>query len=637
MNIMGETVSAAEQPAAEMLIQSVHEASSRHFSSFDTHLFREGTHCRLHRKLGAHIGFENGIAGTWFALWAPTAQRVYVGGDFNDWNFQASPLSLCGDSGIWCGFVAGANYGAAYQYEVVMKDGSQRLHRTDPFSWRLEGAPRHASLVWDLDFTWKDGDWMRERARRNSIAAPISIYQIQLASWRRVPEEGNRWLTYREMIPHLVEHLRRTNFTHVLIEPILQPAEWFPRDRYVAGFFAADSRFGTPQDLMALIDELHQNGFGLLLRWDPTCFPKGEHGLASFDGTPLYELDHEDTPARPERHFDLHRPEVRSFLLSSALFWIERFHFDGLLAETEGGEKVPAGFPEIFARLLRQLNTEVKREHEGAFTIATAADWPASTTGWAGDQSRGFTLVFDREFQEAVMLLLGTGLSRANFPEQKLSGSARLEYKERFVLPLPGPAPDSPPGSLFSQMPGDDWQRAANYKLLLGIQWLQPGKKLLFMGNEFAQWQPWNPLTSLDWHLLGHPPHRCILRWFEDLNRTYREEPGLHRGDCESSGFEGIGTDGGTLSWLRRDHERRDVFLIVCNLTAAVRHNFFVGVRRPGYWREVLNSDSKEYGGSEQGNFGGAGTSPFSTRGMPYSLTLTLPPLAVCVFKHQSA
>lgn len=637
MNIAGEIAVPAKGPGA--LLQASEEPWASDFTTFDQHLFCEGTHSRLYEKLGCHAGFENGAAGAHFSIWAPNAQRVFVTGDFNDWSAGAHPLSACGDAGIWSGFVAGAQHGGAYQYCVIPKDGGDRQSKTDPFSWRLEGAPRHASFVWDLDFTWTDADWLRERARRNSISAPISIYELQLGSWRRVPEEGNRWLRYQEAAPLLVEHLKRTGFTHVLLEPLMQSATWFPRDEGVAGFFAADSRFGTPQELMSLISTLHQNGFAVLMHWDPTRFPGGEHGLEKLGGSRLYEHEFQARVARvdgSELRFDINRPEVRSFLLSSAMFWLDRFHIDGLNISAGAILAVPE-LADDGTRMLRQLSAEVQKSFPGVLLIGEGVENHPAATGWPGEQSLGLTLARKDSFQAETTALFSSDYSARSSIHHQLTRWEESEGPKRFLLPLGRPGRDEQPHSLLSQMAGDDWQRAANYKLCLGFQWLQPGKKLLFMGNEFAQWQPWNPLTSLDWHLIEHRPHRCILRWLEDLNRSYREEPGLHLGDCDNDGLEWVGSDPGTLAWLRRDPDRRDVFLVACNLTPAVLRNVFLGVRRPGYWREMLNSDSQEYGGTEQGNFGGLCTAPFASRGLPHTLTITLPPLAIVIFKHHAS
>lgn len=604
------------------------------FTPFDAHLFTEGTHSRLYRKLGAHSTEEQGVQGVRFSVWAPNAERVCLGGDFNGWAFDTNPLAQTG-AGVWSGFFSGIENGAAYQYCVTPRGGGEGLVRPDPFAARLEGAPRHASHVWGLDYDWGDGAWLRERKRQNWAAAPVSIYRLKLASWRRVPEQGHRWLTYMETARFLVEHLRRAGFTHAQFSPA-QPAAWFPKDEGVAGLYAADSRFGSPRELMGLIDALHQEGFGVILEWNPNLFPSGPGGLELFDGTPSYEAGFQPgDPPRAGVGFNLERPEVRSYLLSSAMYWLDAFHADGLRVATGPLLRHQGEAASNAVGLLGRITEATHSEFPGALAAIGGLD--GGNPGVSHLEDAEFDLVKDEGFGESTPGIFERDYDARLARQQWAGRSADSSCGAARLLELPG---DDVRRSLFGRMAGDEWQRAANYKLMLGWQWLQQGKKSIFMGTEFGQRQPWNPLASLDWHLLDHHPHGGILRWMEDLNRLYCQEPGLHRDDLRPREVDGLAdkiAHPGVAGWMRHEPKQGHELLIMFNLTPVVHRNFFVGVRRSGYWRELLNSDSREYGGTEQGNLGGVRAAPFPTRGLPRTLTLTLPPLAVLVFKHSNS
>jgi 1,4-alpha-glucan branching enzyme len=625
-------------------------------TDFDLHLFREGTHSRLYDKLGAHLGTQGGTAGAHFGVWAPNARRVYVLGDFNGWDRAANPLSQRGNSGVWAGFIPGVRAGSAYQFHIVSWHHGYRVDKADPMGFRQEGPPREASFVWDLSYEWGDREWMEARGQRNGLHSPLAIYEAHLESWMRVPEEGNRWLTFREVAPKLAEYVRNMGFTHVELLPVMEHPAFGPNDYEITGYFAPTSRLGAPQDLMFLIDELHRQGIGVILDWVPAHFPAGEHGLAYFDGTHLYEHGpwRVDVPKSGDGFsFDYSRPEVRGFLLSNACFWLDKYHADGLRVDAvesmlnlaygrKAGEWVPnryGGRENLEAiDFLRHLNTAVYRGFPDVQMIAEVrTDWPqVSRPTYAG--GLGFGLKWDAGATDKVLGYFSHDPYFRKFHHQDLTFRGLYAFDENHVLPLSHEDPEHGKASLLARMPGDEWQRFANLRLLFGYVYLQPGKKLLFMGDEFGQWREWNREGSLDWHLAAYPMHAGVRQWVRDLNRLYRAERALHESDNSPVGFEWVDlndAERSTLSWLRRDTQRREVLLAVCNFTPVVRRNVRIGVRRPGTWREVLNSDARDYGGGGQGNFGGTATAPFSSQGFPHTLTLTLPPLAMVVFKHE--
>ncbi len=634
--------------------QTTSREESSFVTGFDLHLLFEGTHLRLYEKFGAHPTVCQGENGTYFALWAPNAEEVSVIGDFNDWNSSASPLNRCARSGVWSNFIPGVSVGAAYKYHITSRHQKYRVQKADPFRFRQENSLCQSSLVSELSYDWGDGEWMANRGKRNQLQAPQCIYEVHLGSWMRVPEEGNRPLTYRELGSKLADYISRLGFTHVELMPVMEQAVGGPYQ--VTGYFASAHRQGSPQDLMYLIDSLHQKGIGVFLDWVPAHFASAAEGLAYFDGTQLYERGFCNLllAGNPQGcSFDYARPEVRSFLLSSAFFWLDKFHADGLRLDSLGaalyldfargaGKWVPnryGGRENLEGcDFLRQLTTELNREFPDTQSIAAdTAGWPLVTASVA-EGGLGFGLKWDAGFVQDALVYLGQDpLVRKRYHHQLIARESS-SVGENVLLPL-SHQHASPGGcSLLTQMAGDEWQRFANLRLLLGWMYLQPGKKLLFMGDEFAQWQPWNPEASLDWHLCAFPHHAGMQRWVSDLNRLYREEPALYESDSAPGGFEWLMTDAeqSTVSWFRRDLLHREALLVICNFTPVVRRNYRLGVRRGGWWREMLNSDAKEYGGSGQGNFGGTSTAPFSCHGRSSTLAVTLPPLATVVFKHQA-
>jgi 1,4-alpha-glucan branching enzyme len=612
----------------------------------DLHWFNEGTHSHLQEKLGAHPV----EGGCYFAVWAPNAEHVSVVGDFNDWNAGATPLGPREQSGIWEGFVPGVGSGTAYKYRIVSRHLGYTVNKADPFAFFNQEPPDTASVVWDLAYEWGDGDWMATRAARNSLSAPMSTYEMHIGSWMR--GEGNRMLGYREIADRLVEYLRQTNFTHVEFLPIMEHPFYGSWGYQTTGYFAPTARYGTPQDCMYLVDRLHQEGFGVILDWVPSHFPGDEHALAYFDGTHLFEHEDPRLGFHPDWNsyiFNYGRNEVRAFLTSSALHWLGTYHADGLRVDAvasmlyldysrKAGEWIPnrhGGRENLDAiSFLRWLNTEVYREHPDVQTIAEeSTSWPmVSRPVYLG--GLGFGMKWDMGWMHDTLEYMSLDPIHRKYHHNKLTFRQVYAGTENFVLPLSHDEMVYGKGSLVRKLPGDEWQRMANARLLFGYMWAQTGKKLLFMGGEFAQWAEWNHDRSLDWHLMEYASHRGVLRWVEDVNKLYREEPAMHELDFGTDGFEWIDANdsqNSVLTFLRRGTSSEDVIVVACNFTPIPRPNYLVGVPRGGSWREVLNSDSEQYGGSNWGNFGELQTVPVSAHGRPRALNLTLPPLA-CLF-----
>src|SRR4051812_8250842 len=617
----------------------------------DYHLFNEGSHYRLYRKLGAHPTTREGVAGTQFAVWAPGAENVYVFGDFNGWNKSATRLEPQGSSGIWVGFVPGVGPGAAYKYHVHARENGYRVDKADPFAFFSEVPPKTASVVWDLKYDWGDAEWMKHRHRHNGLRDPISIYEVHLGSWMR--GDGDTFLSYRELAPRLAEHVKSCGFTHVEFMPITEHPFYGSWGYQTTGFFAATSRYGTPQDLMFLIDYLHQNRIGVIFDWVPSHFPSDEFGLAYFDGTHLYEHSDPRQGFHPDwgsAIFNYGRHEVRAFLMSSAMFWLDQYHADGLRVDAvasmlyldysrQSGEWVPnvyGGNETLDAiAFLRRFNEAVYREYPDVQTYAEESTaWsqvsrPTSTGGL------GFGLKWDMGWMHDTLKYMAREPIHRRHHQGDLTFRMVYAYSENFVLPLSHDEVVHGKGSLVDKMPGDDWQKFANLRLLYGYMFAQPGKKLLFQGGEFAQWKEWKHDHSLDWHQRPHPPHAGMERWVSDLNKLYTSEPAMHQGDCHAGGFEWVDASDAAasiMSFLRRGDDGSSV-LVVCNFTPVVRHDYRVGVPYGGYWRELLNSDATVYWGSGQGNSGGVTADNEGWNGRPYSVSLTLPPLGVLFFR----
>jgi len=624
---------------------------------YDRHLFNEGCHFRIWEKLGAHPARQDEKTGTHFAVWAPNARSVSVIGDFNSWDKKQHFLHPSGSSGIWEGFVPDALPGQRYKYHIISRFNNYQVDKADPVAFLNESPPRTASIIWDLNYKWSDEEWMKKRSKKNLFEEPISIYEIHAGSWRRKIEENNRWLTYREMAPLLAEYIKQMGFTHVEFLPLTEHPFYGSWGYQTTGYFAPTSRYGTPQDLMYLIDYLHQNGIGVFLDWVPSHFPDDSHGLGYFDGTHLYEhADH-----RKGRHpdwdsliFNYGRNEVRSFLISSAMFWLEKYHIDGLRVDAvasmlyldysrKEGEWVPnvhGGRENLDAiSLLQRLNEEAYKNYPGVQMIAEESTaWPmVSRPTYLG--GLGFGFKWNMGWMHDTLAYFSQDPIHRKYHHNKLTFSLLYAFNENFILPLSHDEVVHGKSPLIGKMPGDTWQKFANMRALLGYMWGHPGKKLLFMGGEFGQWTEWNCDTSLEWHLVEYHYHKGLQKYVSDLNRILRSEPAMYRMDFDHHGFEWIDfhdTDASVISFLRWSGNPDDFLVFVFNFTPVPRYGYRIGVPRSGFYRELLNSDSAFYGGSNLGNLGGVPADLQPCHNRPYSLSLTLPPLSALVFKSQS-
>jgi 1,4-alpha-glucan branching enzyme len=624
----------------------------------DLHLFNEGSHFRLYEKLGSHIVTHKGREGTYFAVWAPDAEEVSIIGDFNGWDKSRHPLGPKGVSGIWQGFIPGVQKGANYKYHVCSRFNGYRVEKADPFAFCNEIPPKTASIIWDLDYTWGDEAWMARRGEHNRHDTPMSIYEVHLGSWMRLPEEGNRSLTYQELGSRLAQYVKEMGFTHVEFLPVMEHPFYGSWGYQCVGYFAPTSRFGEPQDFMYLVDSLHQEGIGVILDWVPSHFPSDEYGLGFFDGTYLYE--HADPKKRIHPDWDslifnYGRKEVQSFLISSALFWLDKYHVDGLRVDAvasmlyldygrKEGEWIPneyGGNENLEAiAFLRRFNEEVYRSFPEVQTIAEESTaWPTvSRPTYVG--GLGFGMKWDMGWMHDTLKYMSQDPVHRKYHHNKLTFRMLYAFHENFVLPLSHDEVVYGKGSLLRKMPGDEWQKFANLRLLFGYMYAQPAKKLLFMGGELGVWGEWYHESTLDWNLLNYTAHAGLKRWVADLNRLYQNERALYELDFDPSGFEWIDCNDSqqsTISLLRRGRSAGDAIVIACNFTPVPRHNYGVGVPKSGLWREILNSDAHDYGGSGQGNFGSVEAETGTFHGRPYALNITLPPLAAVYFKSESA
>jgi len=622
----------------------------------DLYLFNEGTHNKLYLKLGAHARTVGGVAGTNFCVWAPNAERVSVIGDFNGWNDTQHQLAPVASSGIWEGFVADAPTGTRYKYRIASRHNGYRVDKADPFGFCHETPPATASIVCDLDYRWDDQDWLARRAAHNDLSAPMSIYEVHLGSWRR---PGGGPPRYRDIAPELADYALQLGFTHIELLPVMEHPFFGSWGYQTTGYFAPTSRYGTPQDFMYLVDHLHQRGLGVILDWVPSHFPGDQHGLHYFDGTALFE--HQDPrqgyhPDWSSYIFNYNRHEVRSFLLSSALFWLDVYHADGLRVDAvasmlyldysrQAGEWIPneyGGRENLGAiQFLRRMNSDVYEQHPDVQTAAEESTaWPmVSRPAYIG--GLGFGMKWDMGWMHDTLDYISRDPIYRRYHHGRLTFRGLYAFTENFVMPLSHDEVVHGKGSLLGKMPGDDWQKFANLRLLLGYLFTQPGKKLLFMGGEFGQWHEWNHEAELQWELLQYHTHQGLQRWVTDLNTFYRTEPAAHVADFDADGFEWIDADdalSSTLSFLRRapGEQSGDTggdLAVICNFTPVVRSDYRVGVPRPGYWRELLNSDAEHYGGGGVGNLGGVSADDVACHGRPYSLNITLPPLGIVVFR----
>ncbi len=630
--------------------------SKEFVTDYDLHLLAEGTHHRSWEKLGSHMVEIAGKKGVIFTLWAPNAEAVSVIGDFNGWLKMNNPLARIEDSAYWQCFVPGVEKGALYKFAITSKVNNYQVEKTDPYAFHCEIRPATASVVWDLeDYAWQDSEWMNSRANLHDHQAPISIYEVHLGSWMRREDNGG-WLTYRELGEKLSTYVRHMGFTHVELMPINEHPFDGSWGYQTVGYFAPTSRFGTPQDFMFMVDALHQQGIGVILDWVPAHFPRDEHGLGFFDGSHLYE--HAD-PRQGEQKdwgtfvFNYGRTEVAEFLLSNALFWLEVYHIDGLRVDAvasmlyldysrKEGEWIPncyGGRENLEAiDFLKKFNELVYLEHPDVMTFAEeSTSYPmVSRPTYLG--GLGFGFKWNMGWMHDTLHYMSNDPVHRSYHHHSLTFSQLYAYHENFMLPLSHDEVVHGKGSMIGKMPGDDWRKFANLRLLYGYMFTHPGKKLLFMGNEIGQWSEWNHDASLDWALLEYPFHQGLQRWVRDLNTFLRGEPALHELDDDPAGFSWIDCNDSqqsVLSYIRRGKKTTDTVVCIGNFTPVPRHNYRLGVPEMGYWQEVLNSDAPIYGGSGQGNFGGKEATPLSVHGESHSLNVTLPPLAMMVFRLQ--
>jgi 1,4-alpha-glucan branching enzyme len=626
-------------------------------TDFDLHLIAEGTHYRTYQQLGAHPAKHKGAEGMRFAVWAPNAARVSVIGDFNAWKPSAHAMRLRPEAGVWECFIPNVGNGSLYKYRIESRFNNYQVDKADPYGFAAEIRPETASKVFELEgYTWSDDAWMSARETGNFYQSAMSVYEVHAGSWMRVPHEDNRWLTYRELAHKLADYVHDVGFTHVEFLPVSEhpfDASW---GYQCVGYFAPTSRFGNPHDFMYLIDTLHQRGIGVILDWVPAHFPRDAHGLGYFDGTHLYE--HADPRQGLHPHWDTlvfnyGRKEVRNFLISNALFWFDRYHIDALRVDAVAsmlyldygrshGEWIPNpyGGKENLEALdfLRLLNERVHAEFPGVSVIAEeSTSWPmVSRPTYLG--GLGFGFKWNMGWMHDMLRYLSLEPIHRSYHQDLITFSMLYAFSENFVLPFSHDEVVHGKGSMIGKMPGDDWQKFASLRTLYGYMFGHPGKKLLFMGNEFGQWREWNHDSSLDWHLLQSGFHRGLQRWVRDLNTFYRGEPPLYEVDSEPSGFEWIDCNDNqrsVISFLRRARDNARVVAFVCNFTPIPRHNYRIGVPSGGAWSEVLNSDAVLYGGSGQGNLGVVEATPVPMHGHPWSLNLTVPPLAIVALRPE--
>ncbi len=634
--------------------------SSPFLTDFDLHLLAEGTHYRTFEKLGAHIVDHDGTRGVHFAVWAPNARSVSVIASFNGWQRDAHPMRMCNyangeGTGIWETFIPEAGEGDIYKFAVESQLWGYSVDKADPHGFASEIRPQTASKVWDVErYQWGDADWMASRGKRNALNAPMSIYEMHLGSWRR--HADGRWYTYAELAQSLPRYLREMGFTHVELLPLTEHPFDGSWGYQTVGYFSPTSRFGTPDDLMALIDALHREGIAVIMDWVPAHFPRDAHGLGFFDGTHLYE--HADPRQGVHRDwgtfiFNYGRPQVRNFLISSALFWLEKYHIDGLRVDAvasmlyldysrKQGEWVPnryGGRENLEAiDFLRTFNERIYTEHPDVITMAEESTaWPmVSRPTYLG--GLGFGMKWNMGWMHDVLLYMSKDPIHRPYHHHNMTFSMIYAFSENFLLPFSHDEVVHGKGSMIRKMPGDEWQRFANLRLLYGFMYGHPGKKLMFMGGEFGQWQEWNHDTQLEWRALGYHLHAGMQAWVRDLNRAYGEIPAFHQVDFDGAGFEWVDCDdtlASVFSFLRFSEDREDALLFVCNFTPVVRYNYRVGTPWGGWWQEVLNSDAAQYSGSGKGNFGGAEGTPIGFHGRPNSVNLILPPLACLVFRSR--
>ena len=624
-------------------------------SDYDLYLIGEGTHYQNYEKLGAHVREMEGVRGVQFAVWAPNAKRVSVVGDFDSWDGRVHAMRNRGASGVWEIFLPEVDNGTLYKFEILSRSGDHLGLKADPYGFASELRPNSASVVCGIDgYQWNDAEWLAVRASRDWLHSPMSTYEVHAGSWRRRASEGDRWLTYRELAEELIPYVKQLGYTHIELMPIMEhplDASW---GYQTVGYYAVTSRYGTPADFMYFVDRCHQQGIGVILDWTPAHFPRDAHGLSFFDGTHVYEHEDPRRGAHPDWGtlvFNYGRNEVQNFLLANALFWIDKYHIDGLRVDAvasmlyldysrQPGEWIPnqyGGRENLEAiAFIRRLNEVLHVRHPGALTIAEeSTSWPAvSRPTYVG--GLGFDLKWNMGWMNDVLQYMSLDPIHRQYHHNQLTFSMLYAFHENFVLPISHDEVVHGKRALLEKMPGDDWQKFANLRVFLGYLYAHPGKKLLFMGSELGQRSEFWEAGSVEWALENSPPHRGIQRLVGDLNRLHTRERALHEVDFEWSGFEWIEPNdaaSSVLSFLRRARNAEDFLVAVCNFTPVMREDYRVGVPRPGFYREILNTDSTHYEGSDIGNAGGVQAEPIPWHDRPYSIKLRLPPLAAVYFK----
>jgi 1,4-alpha-glucan branching enzyme len=627
----------------------------RIISDYDLYLFGEGKHTRIYDALGAHILWIGAAEGTHFAVWAPNAERVSVVGDFNGWDGRVHPMRSLGPSGVWEIFLPGVRDGQRYKFEIRSRVHGELLLKCDPFGFAFEVPPLSACIVTRTDYEWGDAGWMASRAEQDAwLNRPMTVYEVHLGSWARIPEESNRYLTYRELANRLIPYVKEMGYTHIELLPVMEHPFSGSWGYQVIGFYAPTSRFGGPADFKAFVDACHQAGIGVILDWVPGHFPKDAHGLARFDGTALYE--HADPRQGEHRDwgtliFNYGRNEVRNFLLSNALFWMQEYHADGVRVDAVAsmlyldysrheGEWVPnrfGGRENLDAiDFVRQLNSLTHSEHAGSITVAEESTAFPSVSRPTYLGGLGFTYKWNMGWMNDILEYVRQDPVYRRYHHQHLTFSLLYAFTENFILPFSHDEVVHGKGSMFSKIPGDDWQKAATLRALYGYMYSHPGKKLMFMGCEFGQGTEWNYDQSLDWHLLQYPLHSGLRKFVQDLNHAYTAEPPLHQCDFDSHGFQWIDcndSDNSVVSFVRRATDSADFLVAILNFTPVPRHGYTVGVPRAGSYTELLNSDADLYGGTNVGNGGVIFTEPVAAHGHADSLRLTLPPLGFLLLK----
>ncbi|MEM9185150.1 MAG: 1,4-alpha-glucan branching protein GlgB [Planctomycetota bacterium] len=623
-------------------------------TDYDLHLLGEGHHWRSYDRLGAQLRTADGVAGVNFAVWAPDAEGISVVGDFNGWNVKLHPMRKHIPGGVWELFIPGLTEGTLYKFAVKQK-GGRVVEKCDPYGFAAEVPPKTANIVTNLSLhQWSDGDWMASREERQGLDAPISIYEMHMGSWQRDPEQPERWLSYGEVADRLIDYCGKMGFTHIELMPVSEHPFTGSWGYQTVGYFAATSRYGKPEDLMMFVDRLHQAGIGVIIDWVPAHFPKDDHGLRQFDGTALYE--HAD-PRQGEHPdwgtliFNYGRTEVANFLLSNALFWMDKYHIDGLRVDAvasmlyldysrEGEDWIPnkhGGRENLEAiDFLKKFNEETHLQYPGVLTIAE------ESTAWTGVSrptyvgGLGFSLKWNMGWMNDTLSYIQHEPIHRKYHHDELTFSLIYAFTENFCLPFSHDEVVHGKGSMLDQMPGDLWQKFANLRLLYGYMWAHPGKKLLFMGSEFGQWNEWNHDDSLQWHLLQWESHQGLQNYVAHLNQLYRSEPALHEVDFDHSGFEWVDChnhEDSIISFLRRGKAPEDFLVVGLNFTPVPRHGYKLGVPEACWYEEVSNSDSTYFGGSDVGNAGGLQAMPAESHGRPASIEVTLPPLGAVVLK----